>query len=292
MVTKKIDNNNTLLINLVFGFFPISFVLGNLIININLLLFCCLGIFYLKSKILTSKFDLSIKIISIFFIAVLFSTILSFIKSLYLQEYEDYELSKLIKSIAFLRFYLLLIIIYLLNEYEILNFKYFFLFATCSALIVSLDIIYQYIYGVNTIGIKGLALHNSGFFGDELIAGGYIKNFSFFSIFFITFLLKDKKITRFLFTTFTVCVLGTGILLSGNRMPLVLFIFGLILIFLFKNNLKKIIMTSILGLFIIFGSIIFLNNDLKNTYIKFYLNIIYDLATFIFNPEPTSIVTL
>ena len=109
MVTKKIDNNNTLLINLVFGFFPISFVLGNLIININLLLFCCLGIFYLKSKILTSKFDLSIKIISIFFIAVLFSTILSFIKSLYLQEYEDYELSKLIKSIAFLRFYLLLI---------------------------------------------------------------------------------------------------------------------------------------------------------------------------------------
>ena len=279
MTLKKIYNNNALLMNLVFGFFPISFVLGNLIININLLLFCCLGIFYLKSKILTTKFDFPIKIIFLFFFAVLLSTLLSFIRSLYLQEYEDYELSKLIKSIAFLRFYLLLIIIYLLNKNGILNFKYFFLFATCSTFVVSLDIIYQYIYGVNTIGFKGLALHNSGFFGDELIAGGFIKNFSFFSIFFVTFLLRDKKVTKFLFTIFTVCILGTGILLSGNRMPLVLFFLGLFLIFLFSDNLKKIVVISILGLLFIFGSIFFLDNDLKNTYVKFYLNIKYDLAS-------------
>ena len=280
MILKQAHtDNNTLLINLVFGFFPICFVFGNLIININILLFCCLGIFYLKSKILTTKFDFSIKIIFLFFLSVLLSTILSFIKSLYLQEYEDYELAKLIKSIAFLRFYLLLIIIYLLNKYEILNYKYFFFFATCTTLIVSLDIIYQYINGVNTIGFKGLTLHNSGFFGDELIAGGFIKNFSFFSIFSITFLLKDKKITNFFFTVLTVCILGTGILLSGNRMPLILFIFGLFLIFLFKSNLKKIIATSILGLFIVLGFILFLNNDLKTTYLKFYLNVKYDLAS-------------
>ena len=43
-------------LNIVFGFFPISFILGNLIININILLFCCLGIFHLKSKtILVNK---------------------------------------------------------------------------------------------------------------------------------------------------------------------------------------------------------------------------------------------
>ena len=91
MILKKTyTDNNTLLINLVFGFFPISFVFGNLIININILLFCCLGIFYLKSKILTTKFDFSIKIIFLFFLSVLFSTILSFIKSLYLHEYEGY----------------------------------------------------------------------------------------------------------------------------------------------------------------------------------------------------------
>ena len=57
---KKNNINYTLLTNLVFSFFPISFILGNLIINLNLLLFCCLGIFHLKSRILKIKFDLKI----------------------------------------------------------------------------------------------------------------------------------------------------------------------------------------------------------------------------------------
>ena len=60
IVQEKNNNNPYLFINLVFGFFPISFILGGLIVNVNLLLFCCLGIFYLKSKILTIKFDFSI----------------------------------------------------------------------------------------------------------------------------------------------------------------------------------------------------------------------------------------
>ena len=38
--------------NLVFSFFPISFILGNLVTNINIILFCCLGILHLKSKII------------------------------------------------------------------------------------------------------------------------------------------------------------------------------------------------------------------------------------------------
>ena len=66
---KKVYNiNSILLINLVFSFFPISFVLGTLITNINLVLFCCLGIFHLRSKILTTEFDLAIKIIFLFFL--------------------------------------------------------------------------------------------------------------------------------------------------------------------------------------------------------------------------------
>ena len=58
---RNIAVNNNLLINLFFGFFPISFILGNLITNINILLFCCFGIFYLRSKILTTEFAISIK---------------------------------------------------------------------------------------------------------------------------------------------------------------------------------------------------------------------------------------
>ena len=67
VVRTEINNHPYLFVNLVFGFFPISFILGTLIVNVNLLLFCCLGIYYLKSKVVTTKFDFSIKIIFLFF---------------------------------------------------------------------------------------------------------------------------------------------------------------------------------------------------------------------------------
>ena len=57
VVRTEINNHPYLFVNLVFGFFPISFILGTLIVNINLLLFCCLGIYYLESKVVTTKFD-------------------------------------------------------------------------------------------------------------------------------------------------------------------------------------------------------------------------------------------
>ena len=108
--------------------------------------------------------------------------------------YEYIDLVRLIKSVIFFRFFLLLIIVYLLSELGILNLKYFFISAAFASFIVSLDIIYQYIFGVNIIGLISYGHHNSGFFGDELIAGGFIQNFSFFSIFFATFVLEKKKI--------------------------------------------------------------------------------------------------
>ena len=60
---KENSNNPYLFVNLVFAFFPFSFIFGTFIVNLNLLLFCCLGIYYLKLKIVTTKFDFPIKII-------------------------------------------------------------------------------------------------------------------------------------------------------------------------------------------------------------------------------------
>ena len=174
---KKFSINSVLLINLTLAFFPISFILGNLIINLNLLLFCILGIFYLRSKILTTKYNLSIKIIFLLFFAIFFSTSLSFIKFLYTEGYEYEYLERLVKSVVFFRYFLMLIIIYLLSEHNILNFKYLFNSAAFSTLIVALDVIYQYIFGFNIIGLKSNIHYNSGFFDDEIIAGGFIQNF-------------------------------------------------------------------------------------------------------------------
>ena len=177
---KNFSIDSILLINLVLAFFPISFILGNLIININLILFCVLGIFLLRSKIFTTTLNLPIKIIFFLFFVIFFSTSLSFTKSLYFVGFEYIHLERLIKSILFFRYFLMLVIIYLLNEHNILILKYFFISATFSTLIVSLDIIYQYIFGFNIIGLKSDGHHNAGFFGDEWIAGGFIQNFSFF----------------------------------------------------------------------------------------------------------------
>ena len=270
---KKIYNiNSILLINLTFGFFPISFVLGTLITNINLVLFCCLGIFHLRSKVLTTEFDLAIKIIFLFFFVIFFSTSLDFLKSLYLKEYEYYDLIKLVKSILFFRFFLMLVILYLLSKLDILNFKYFFLSAAFIPLLISLDIIYQYIFGSNILGLENVGYHNSGFFGDELVAGDFIKKFSFFSIFFVAFSLKNRKNFMFLLVMFAICVLGVAIMFSGNRMPLIIFLFGLFLIFLFKNKLKKMMLASFLVLFSIFGIIFSFDAEIKNNYSSYYKN--------------------
>jgi O-antigen ligase len=264
--------NPYLLINIIFSFFPISFVLGSSAVSINLILFCFLGIYYLKSKIFEIKLDLSIKVIILFFLAILFSTTLSFFKSLYFDGFEYVHMERLIKSILLFRFLLMLVIVYLLVEYSILDFRYFIFSTIFIPILVSLDIIFQYIFGFNTIGLLSIGTHNSGFFHDELIAGGFIQRFAFFSILPAIFLLKNIKRNQYIFTIISICILGTGILLSGNRMPLMLFLFGLILIVFFNFNLKKIIFLSFISLFIIFKFLITSDVSIKNFYVSFYGN--------------------
>ena len=277
---KKFSVDSILLINLSLAFFPISFVLGNLIINLNIVLFCILGIFHLKSKILTTKYNLPIKIIFLLFFAIFFSTSLSFVKFLYIEGYEYEHLARLVKSILFFRYFLMLIIIYLLSEHNILNFKYLFSSAAFLTLLVALDVIYQYIFGFNIVGLRSFGYHNSSFFGDEHISGGYIQNFPFFFVFFVTFVLKNKNKLRFILTTITICIIGTSIMLSGNKMPLILFLFGLLLVFLFDNKLRKIIPVGLVCCFILFKFILSSDSTLKDRYLSFYISIDHSFNVF------------
>ena len=173
------------------------------------------------------------------------------------------------------------LIVYLLCEFNILNLKYFFLSAAFFSILVSLDIIFQYLFSFNILGFKAPEIyHRTGFFGDERIAGGFIENFSFFSILFVTFALKNKKYTQFLLTTFVICVLGLAILFSGNRIPLILFLFGLTLAFLFKNELRTIIVLSLIILFILFKFLYSNDETIKTNYESFYENTIGRIISF------------
>ena len=246
-----------------------------------------LGIFHLRSKILTTKFNFPIKIIFLLFFVILFSTSLSFIRSFYFQEYDESIIVRLIKSVLFFRFFILLLVIYILSKYDFLNYKYFFVSSAFSAFIISVDVIFQYSFGFNLVGLESYGHHNTSFFADELISGGYIQNFSFFSILYLGyFLRRDNNFLITILIILTTCVLGTGIFVSGNRMPEALFLLGLLLIYIFNKKIRNKISLSFLLLIIIFSSIISFDDYFKSSYSSFYDNI-YGTSTSLFTRMTT-----
>ena len=60
-----------------------------------------------------------------------------------------------------------------------------------------------------------------------------------------------------------------GIIFSGNRMPLISFLFGLLLVFIFSSHLKKIIPVSFIFLLIIFKFITLTDQEIKNNYLSY-----------------------
>ena len=274
LANKKIQINSILLTNISFAFFPICMIFGNLVTNINFILFLCFGIFHLKSKILKFKFDFLLKFIFLLFFIIFFSTSLSFVRSFYIEGHDYNDFNRLLKSILFFRYFILLLIIYLLSEHDIINFKYFFLSASVCASIVAIDVIFQYIFGQNILGFKSYHHHNTSFFGDEYISGGFIQNFSFFSILLFSYLLRNSSnYFKFIFIVATICILSLGILLSGNRMPFILFLVGLFLIFFFNKPLRKAVIAGFLMLFIILGFIFSSDSQMKKNYMSFYYNL-------------------
>ena len=270
---KNINYNLIFFINLSFCTFPLAYVLGNMIINLNILIFCILGMFHLKKKIFQLKPDLFLKAITIFFSLVVLSTVLININIFKLEGLENSNVDALLKSAFFFRFLLLIIIIYLLNYYESINFKYFFYSAAFFSIIVSLDVIYQYIFGYNVLGFEGnIQGKYPGMFGKEGISGAFIERFSYFAIFLIFYITRKKKYLNLFVTLGAIYVLSLGLLFSGNRMQLVLFIIGLLFTFIIFKKLRKIISFSLTA-FLITGFFIFSSdNAIKENYYSFYSN--------------------
>ena len=257
-------------INLSFCIFPLTYILGNLLLNLNLLILCLLGIIYLKKKLFYFKPDLFITSIILFFFLIFFSTLINS-KILNHEEFEIKKLENLFKSIIFLRFLLLLIIIYLLSKYDVINFRYFFYSAAFFSTALALDVIYQYVLGRDIFGFESGLNRNSGFFGnDEPIAGGYIERFAFFTFFLVFFLTIKKKSKNLFFTSLIIYVLLVGAMLAGNRMPLVLLLTGLVMIFIFIHEFRKPIISAFVIFLITFAVVANNNTYMKSNYLSFY----------------------
>mgnify|MGYP001090052023 FL=1 len=173
--------NNKLYSSLLLSFFPISFILGNLAINLNIILIILFSLFIFKIEREDNKINLVFfdKLIIFFFVYIFFVTLLNYIKL----PQSDQSNQLIIKSFSYLRYLIFYFSIRYLIKKNYFDLKLFFFSCSVCVIFVSLDIIFQYNFGRDIFNFKAVPRRMSGPFGDELIAGGYLSRFSLIFIF-------------------------------------------------------------------------------------------------------------
>ena len=272
---KNQKTNETRLVQILFYTFPLWFIVGNLAVSINTLLFIFTSLFLIKKKQLTFRFNNLNWLLIIFFSYFFLSTTINFLSPGILNDRLEtllLENNPIFKSFMLIRFLILIIIIDTLFFNKILNFKKLFLSSLLCTSFVSFDIMLQYITGFDLFGFKRLDAHGAGPFGDEFIAGSYLKNFSFFSFFYIFETFKNKNFNIPLLI-FIIVLHLIAILLAANRMPLFLFLFGCVLIILLIKNLRFVMFLSLLVFLLIAFPLVKNDIHLKSTYRSFFYEI-------------------
>ena len=268
---RNFSLSKTNYLNLILSMFPISFIAGNMIININIILLLASAIFLFGKKIFKIKYYFLDKLIIAFFVLVLFTGVINdyYFYTIKLEWYGYFN--TILKSFFFLKYLLLYIILRYLIENKFINLKFFFISCFFGSLFVSIDIIYQFINGQDIFGFKGIKNNLSGPFGNELIAGGYLQRFSIFSFFLIPFFYQQNfnKYLKYLIPILFIIFL-IAIILSGNRMPLLLFLFVVTLIIIFQKETRKFLLPVLVTFTLIVYLFYNFNEKAKINFYAFY----------------------
>lgn len=265
---KYFNVNHYIILNILFSLIPLSYIIGNFAINLNVFLLIVYSLVFFNKKIFKIKLLFLDKIILSFFVLALFSAVINTIESISAES----DNSTFIKTILFFRYLFLYFVLRFLIENEKIYFKWFFISSLCCTLFVSFDIFYQFAFSQDIFGIKPLHPSKlSGPFGDELVAGGYIHKFSLFGIFVLPFF-KLKKSYLSLILSMLFLIYFTAIILSGNRMPLVLFLLSIFLIILFEQKTRKYLPISLIVVSSVFFIIYKNNSIVKDSFDSFFDN--------------------
>ena len=253
--------NNSILkiLQILFYTFPLSFVLGNLAINLMVFLIIVVGLINYNKDLIKIQNNYIFFIIISFFIIILFS---SYYNYFFVEANQD-----AIKSVLYLRYLFFLLIIRALVIHNHVKINYFLNVCLLLSFSISLDILIQSLIGKNILGndiieFAGGIKYHTGIFGSELIAGGFIFMFSTIGI-FATFNIfkRKKKITNILIFFVLILFFLIAIVLSGNRMPLLMFIFFLISFTLIYKKKEKIYFVLLAIIMIFSLSFAILNSD-------------------------------
>ena len=252
MVKKNLFNKVSFF--LIYLYIP-SIIFSNALSNILLLIFSFFS-FYL---ILKNRIQIPTWIV--YFI------IFIFFYFFHPSNFKEFDLEKLIKIFFLIRFPLfVLLILYLADKednrkYFKIIFKIIFLFLV----LLSIDIIYQFIFKIDLLGYKPGAWDEnildykrySGFFNDEYIGGAYLYLNSCLVLYLF---LKDKLLLKYGFLLVAISLILVATIMSGERvalfkLSLMIMISAFFLLPVFKGKkIYLIIMFSLATMFV-------LNND-------------------------------
>ena len=262
-------------LSLLVATFPVSFIIGNMAININIILLIISCFFFYKNQTFKLNYFFIDKIVLIFFLFIVVTGIYNDFK-LYINHNEFYTYQggplTTIKSVLFLKYLFFYIVLRFLIEKKDLNIHLFLITCMASTLFVCFDIILQYFYGKDLFGFEpqGAGRRFSGPFGSELIAGGYIQRFSILSFFAIVLIgaKNSNKLIKYLLPIFFL-IFSFAIILSGNRMPMLIFLMTIILLFIFTKKIRIYFIPSIVLFSLIFFTIFKSNNQIKTHFLGF-----------------------
>jgi O-antigen ligase len=247
-------------IKALFYLFPFFMLLESAFITFYLTIFTISILFFYYLKKIEIKFDNIDYLIIIFFL-------LKFITTLF--NINILGNFFFFKSILDFRFLIFFIVIRKLIFHELVNLRFLFLVALSCTIFLSLDIIYQNINGKDLFGNLPFDGRFNGTFEHEAIAGGYIqKNFLFALC--IIFLLKIKNLNKFFLLTFVTIILGSGILLSFDRMPFIIFLLIIFLLIISLKQYKIFFGLNLFFLFAIFISLFYSYEKLQYRYFSLY----------------------
>ena len=116
--------NETKLVEVLFYTFPLAFIIGNLAVTINTLLFVVASLFLIRRKQLTFRFENLYWLLIAFFLYLFLSTIVQFNSPGLLKETVQnwpLEHNPIIKSFMLVRFVILIMLVDILISNKILN---------------------------------------------------------------------------------------------------------------------------------------------------------------------------
>jgi len=277
MNIKNASFINSKTLNILLLFFPATFLMGNAVVNIHILLVCVTGIIVFKKEIFSFKNEKLSVVILIFFILILFFTLIDISK--------DPRNDHFFKSISYFRYFFLFLVSSYLVGIGKFKIKYFLVSCSVCSLFLSLDIIYQFLNGSDIFGFVAYEGYNeaaphsgkskyhlAGFLKHEYIAGGYIQKFFVFAFILIPVIWKKLDKQKFLISTVLPIIFFSGILFSGNRMPLVMFCVSILLMIILIKELRLSLAIASLFCVLIFTISMKMNDNLRGNYKSFYEN--------------------